>query len=837
MEFLPTEPKRKSVTGQPDRPPLKKTKTDVTREEAFAAIRADWQIVKTNGQQHLKRKKDRKYEKFLKDKGFVLSIVGMNAHILRYIDIEQFRDAANTNEAAVDGRKEIVLDAVCAMNEDKYRQISMHPSAMQWAPEDLKRDVGLVKEIRGHLVEFMQTRDIETFDKLIPDDILLQIPEACQSIHFLKKSIKEGNYQMFETLQLMIPKKKEAFLRYFLECFSTESSLLHFANKLPGYKKIFVWLTATDNGGLTSLKRLIKKNPTVNSDTFRMHLSEWLTGSAGNTIVQSLLPYLRPSGDEHDITTDMTKAIAYKLGKTIDQDELERLSQLLMDITYGQQRQIVSVYRRVIEDIAKFSTTGSIAMFDDSLYGQPLFHHHIDPLISKLLVDLLRETYLNTVTENKLFEACIRKSYLESAEILRLSDGDVNYQTTSGASLLLVAVQNANLETIRYLCNHGADVEGNRTPSQRTPLMLAQTIEVVKCLLDFPQNIDKMDNRGYTTLHLAVENGNINIVKELLRRGADANIPNIFGRTAAFKAVNNLDVAACREIFNPSQNVDINHKDVANWNTVMHCLAKSSSDVIEKLNTIFQLIMARGPDLSILDKEDRTPLVGCRNNTVRTLLIDAGAGGKFVTDKFRKLDALDLAKPDPEDPDELISCSSVQLLTQGDVITMETSTWGPARCLPCKHVIGTPELHSWLNQNDADIEQNMDPDAGGLLGLPPRFKNECPTCRETILFVEILSSSQAENWDYYEGEALKEEEKIKVQLGDFKGRAEYKQYVSNVSSAKAALKAAREKLEEEEHNLQEEDRKGSRMWDASDKIQREYRDKRLFGRPSLLDLF
>tara|TARA_B110000967_G_C18709574_1_gene472001 strand:- start:208 stop:666 length:459 start_codon:yes stop_codon:yes gene_type:complete len=152
-------------------------------------------------------------------------------------------------------------------------------------------------------------------------------------------------------------------------------------------------------------------------------------------------------------------------------------------------------------------------------------------------------------------------------------------------------------------------------------------------------------------------------------------------------------------------------------------------------------------------------------------------------------------------------------------------------------VIGTPELHSWLNQNDADIEQNMDPDAGGLLGLPPRFKNECPTCRETILFVEILSSSQAENWDYYEGEALKEEEKIKVQLGDFKGRAEYKQYVSNVSSAKAALKAAREKLEEEEHNLQEEDRKGSRMWDASDKIQREYRDKRLFGRPSLLDLF
>ena len=77
--------------------------------------------------------------------------------------------------------------------------------------------------------------------------------------------------------------------------------------------------------------------------------------------------------------------------------------------------------------------------------------------------------------------------------------------------------------------------------------------------------------------------------------------------------------------------------------------------------------------------------------------------------------------------------------------------------------------------------------------------------------MEILSDTQAKNCDKYEGMALKEEEKLKVELRDFKKRAEYKQYVSNVSTAKIALKYVQDKLEEEKKILQEEDRKGAEM--------------------------
>ena len=72
--------------------------------------------------------------------------------------------------------------------------------------------------------------------------------------------------------------------------------------------------------------------------------------------------------------------------------------------------------------------------------------------------------------------------------------------------------------------------------------------------------------------------------------------------------------------------------------------------------------------------------------------------------------------------------------------------------------------------------------------------------------MEILSDAQAKNWDKYEGMALKEEEKLKVELRDFKKSAEYKQYVSNVST-----KGVQDKLEEEKKILQEEDRKGAEM--------------------------
>jgi len=82
--------------------------------------------------------------------------------------------------------------------------------------------------------------------------------------------------------------------------------------------------------------------------------------------------------------------------------------------------------------------------------------------------------------------------------------------------------------------------------------------------------------------------------------------------------------------------------------------------------------------------------------------------------------------------------------------------------------------------------------------------------------------------------AKEEEENLKAELDNLKNSAEYRQYVSNVSAAKSALKHASNvstaeiALKHAQEKLEEEERKGKEMRAKSDKKQKEYRDKRLF---------
>ena len=94
--------------------------------------------------------------------------------------------------------------------------------------------------------------------------------------------------------------------------------------------------------------------------------------------------------------------------------------------------------------------------------------------------------------------------------------------------------------------------------------------------------------------------------------------------------------------------------------------------------------------------------------------------------------------------------------------------------------------------------------------------------------VEILSAAQAENWDNYEGKALEEEV-------EFRERAEYKQYVSQVSAAQNAVNAAQNAVNAAQKTLEEEERKGAALRETSNKTVRGYRDLRLFKRLNLLD--
>jgi len=795
MSFLPAEPKRSRESGAGGSA-KKKTRTapekPITSEEAIAAIRKDWKIVK------MLRKKDKKYASFLQDKNVVTEIVGMNHTMLRYMPL------------AARDEKGIVYDAVCAMNENED-EVSMHPTAFQWASDRLKNDVEFVREIRQELLQSVNPkRTIQTFDSFVPEAVLRQVEPV--SPHWLEKSIEDGDIVAFKAQESIIPTQREGLMRKLFHACQENKPV---ESVLASYRQIFAVL-ASGQYGQRSLERIVRSG----SGRRRELMAEWLVEYAGDDIFQDVTVRLRAAVNASTFSRDIAKVIGYQLGKPQTPEKINQFGIHLVGITFGSPYMIINVYAEVIDSIRKFGTQVRRELFSaDHLAADQ--QRADDQIILALLQRLVsvHRAVLNVQTIGFLLVTCARGRCPAATAYLLDQGADPNFHdivtgnstTPNGSKTALnAAVNNGDTDMIRLLLSNGASLEplGN-TPHNRTPLMDSNSLEVTQCLLEFGPDLDKVDDKGYTALHLAVEKRHSFIATELLRRGANPNIANIFGRTAAFKAVNNLSIECARELFNPRYGVDINHKDTQHWNTVLHCLAKKGERF--GVQTIFTFIMARNPDLSILNKEDRTALRCSRTPLMSELLVSVGCGAKWTGfgdwDDDRKL-FKDL-------PASTFDQSPVVLKLQEDEMQGDDETVAPVR-LGCEHVFNATFLRQWLNTNRYGYE-----------GSTTQFKTKCPMCRKEITKIELLSAAKAANWDNFEGQAKAEEQKMEAAIKEWEKDEDYKQKKAAVDAADAALKAAKEALKSAEDATREKERERREIRDASDAKQRELRDKRL----------
>ena len=223
--------------------------------------------------------------------------------------------------------------------------------------------------------------------------------------------------------------------------------------------------------------------------------------------------------------------------------------------------------------------------------------------------DQLDLNHVNMSTHlTPLMVACNRPSLISSMIYLLIKGGaEIDYQTVDdGYSALMKAVENGNLEAVRYLTRHGAQVDlknnrgkstlevgcekgnvevieallevesdgdvqysafntafntavehnhtklvkwflesGNITNIPASALSFAidnQSIELVQLLLDRGAQVNLQNNRGVSALMLAVNKGNVEVVKELLERGADVNLKGEGGSTALLSILADRDV-------------------------------------------------------------------------------------------------------------------------------------------------------------------------------------------------------------------------------------------------------------------------------------------------------
>ena len=164
--------------------------------------------------------------------------------------------------------------------------------------------------------------------------------------------------------------------------------------------------------------------------------------------------------------------------------------------------------------------------------------------------------------------AALYKRHFRLANLLFRYGADVDCRGIAGRTLLL-ASSLGSVDVMRWLINHGADVNA-RTKSGETPLHLAAfkaRTEGVQVLLEHNASIDSQDNYGKTPLYSTIyyaqkeRQESLDIARRLLEHGADPNISTYRPSTALHCASSCGLLKVARLLLSHGAKVDVKDRD------------------------------------------------------------------------------------------------------------------------------------------------------------------------------------------------------------------------------------------------------------------------------------
>ncbi|MEI0479346.1 ankyrin repeat domain-containing protein, partial [Brachyspira pulli] len=215
--------------------------------------------------------------------------------------------------------------------------------------------------------------------------------------------------------------------------------------------------------------------------------------------------------------------------------------------------------------------------------------------IAKLLINNNSNINIkNKDGENMIMIAC-ENGNEEMFNLLVENNADINEKSSWGASALIYASEKGNINIMKYLIDNGIDVNGKADENGDTPLIWAVTgenpyeaskllienganvnatndggvapatilsasvPEVVKLLKDNGADLDTKFADYYPPIAIAAGEGNLEIVKALVKNGADVNYyPNDINYTAIFHAIDKHNYEVAEYLF--KNGVDLNIK-------------------------------------------------------------------------------------------------------------------------------------------------------------------------------------------------------------------------------------------------------------------------------------
>ncbi|XP_028373172.1 kinase D-interacting substrate of 220 kDa isoform X1 [Phyllostomus discolor] len=161
-----------------------------------------------------------------------------------------------------------------------------------------------------------------------------------------------------------------------------------------------------------------------------------------------------------------------------------------------------------------------------------------------------------------------------------------------------------------------------------------ENIPALKALLEKCKDVDERNECGQTPLMIAAEQGSLEIVKELVKNGANCNLEDLDNWTALISASKEGHVHVVEELLRCG--ADVEHRDMGGWTALMWACYKGRTEVVELLLShganpsvtglqhsvypiiwaagrghadIVRLLLQNGAKVNCSDKYGTTPLV------------------------------------------------------------------------------------------------------------------------------------------------------------------------------------------------------------------------------------
>lgn len=108
-----------------------------------------------------------------------------------------------------------------------------------------------------------------------------------------------------------------------------------------------------------------------------------------------------------------------------------------------------------------------------------------------------------------------------------------------------------------------------------------ENLPAIKAHLDKFREVDSRSDNGQTPLMVAAEQGNLEIVQELIRRGANVNLDDIDSWTSLISAAKEGHIEVVQELLENNANVE--HRDMGGWTALMWAAYKGRTEVARLL--------------------------------------------------------------------------------------------------------------------------------------------------------------------------------------------------------------------------------------------------------------